>query len=58
MSVMVKVGLAVVVLWLLAHMHVFLIYRTSLLSLLIFILGGLIVAGLMIGKRNNKEAQR
>jgi hypothetical protein len=57
-SVMVKIGLAAVVLWLLAHMHVFLIYRTSLLSLLIFILGGLIVAGLMIGKRNNKEAQR
>ncbi len=58
MSVMVKIGLAAVVLWLLAHMHVFLIYRTSLLSLLIFIIGGLIVAGLMIGKRNNKEVQR
>lgn len=58
MSVMVKIGLAAVALWLLAHVHVFMVYRTSLLSLLVFILGGLIVAALLIGKHNNREAQR
>jgi xanthine/uracil permease len=57
MSVLVKIGLAAVVLWLLAHMHVFLIYRTSLLSLLIFIIGGLVVAALLFGKHNRESRQ-
>ncbi len=58
MNLMVKIGLAAVVLWLLTRIHVFMVYRTSLFSLLIFIIGGLIIALWIIGRHNNKEAQR
>jgi ribosome modulation factor len=59
MSALVKILLAGFVLWVLAHAHVFLIYRTSLLSFLIFIIIGLvIVAGLAAAKSGQRSMKK
>ena len=46
MSALAKVLLVIAVVWVLAHAHVFLVYRTSLLGFLFFVIGGLVIAGL------------
>jgi hypothetical protein len=55
MQMLGKLGLAIFVVWLLANIHVFLVFRTSLLMFLIFVVVGLIVIGLATKKPVKSE---
>jgi len=46
MTALAKVLLVIAIVWVLAHAHVDLFYRASLLGFLVFVLGGLVIAGL------------